>query len=67
MGEPIVLRLLAAGFPVTVWNRTHEKLATVVAAGAHPVTSPADLASRVDTIFTMVSDDAAVEAIYQRY
>ena len=34
MGEPIVLRLLGAGFQVSVWNRTREKLAKVEAAGA---------------------------------
>jgi hypothetical protein len=30
MGKPMVLRLLAAGREVTVWNRSHAKLAPVL-------------------------------------
>ncbi len=36
MGEPMVLRLLAAGFKVTAWNRTAGKAGVLAAAGADP-------------------------------
>lgn len=34
MGLPMCQRLLAAGYPLTVWNRSPDKCATLVAAGA---------------------------------
>jgi 2-hydroxy-3-oxopropionate reductase len=34
MGEPMVQRLLQAGFMVSVWNRTHGKTASVASLGA---------------------------------
>ncbi|MEE1544653.1 MAG: NAD(P)-binding domain-containing protein, partial [Alphaproteobacteria bacterium] len=34
MGEPMARRLLEAGLPLTVYNRTAEKTAALVAAGA---------------------------------
>lgn len=37
MGAAMARRLLAAGFPLTVWNRTAEKAEPLVAEGA---TSP---------------------------
>ena len=64
MGEPMVLRLLGAGFPVVVWNRTPEKTSAVASAGAEVAESLGDLASRADVVLTMVTDDAAVEAVY---
>jgi 3-hydroxyisobutyrate dehydrogenase-like beta-hydroxyacid dehydrogenase len=65
MGTPVVRNLVAAGFTVTVWNRTRAKadeLATEI-----PVTAaddPAALAAAVEVVMTMVADDAAVEAVY---
>ena len=34
MGKPMCLRLLAAGYELTVWNRSRDKLAPVTAKGA---------------------------------
>jgi len=34
MGQPISRRLLAAGYPLVVWNRTAEKARPLLAAGA---------------------------------
>ena len=34
MGKPMVLRLLAAGHEVTVWNRSKDKLQPVLEKGA---------------------------------
>ena len=64
MGEPMVLRLLASGFHVTVWNRTRDKLARVVEAGAVAAESIAEAGRRSDVVLTMVTDDRAVETVY---
>ena len=44
MGTAIALHLLETGNQVTVWNRTPERTAPVVAAGAAAMPSPAALA-----------------------
>jgi len=63
MGRPMVLRLLKAGFPLTVWGRTASKLQDVVAAGAALADSPADLAARSDIVLLCVASTAAVQAV----
>jgi len=65
MGEPMVLRLLGGGFSVTVWNRTREKLKRVTDVGARAVERLSEVPAASDVIFTMVTDDAAVEEIYR--
>lgn len=40
MGAAMARRLLAAGFPMTVWNRTAEKAEPLVAEGATLAASP---------------------------
>ncbi len=64
MGDAMVHRLLGAGFDVHVWNRTRDKLAPVVAAGAHEASSLRALAAAADLVLTTVTDDAAVRAVY---
>ena len=64
MGEPMVLRLIRSGFQVTVWNRTREKLTSVVAAGANAAADLRELAVGSDVILTMVTDDRAVNEVY---
>ncbi len=63
MGQPMTLRLLAAGYAVNVWNRTPDKLKTVIAAGAHPCTDIADLVQRSDVILLCLADSPIVENI----
>ena len=63
MGAPMTRRLLAAGFSVSVWNRSAEKCAPLQAAGAQVATSPAELARSVDVVMLCVADTAAVEAV----
>ena len=63
MGEPMVNRLLDAGFDVTVWNRTRSKLDGVVARGAMIADTPALLAERSDYVFMCLMDDKAIEAV----
>ena len=48
----MVRRLLAAGHPVTAWNRTHAKAEALAAAGAHAV---ADLAEAVRGAHVVIS------------
>jgi 3-hydroxyisobutyrate dehydrogenase len=63
MGLPMVRNLLNAGFDVTVYNRTRAKAELLAERGAKIASSPARLAAEVDTVITMVSDDAALEEV----
>jgi 2-hydroxy-3-oxopropionate reductase len=63
MGQPISRRLLTAGYPLAVWNRTAEKARSLLAAGAAWADSPAALAAASDAVITMVTDSAASEAV----
>src|SRR5689334_6255516 len=64
MGEPMVYRLLEAEFEVIVWNRTHGKLPAVISAGAEAATQLSEVTQLADIILTIVTDDAAVDAVY---
>jgi 3-hydroxyisobutyrate dehydrogenase len=64
MGAAIAGRLLATGHEVAVWNRTPGKTQALEAAGAQVAESASALASRCDAIITIVTDAAAVAAIY---
>lgn len=63
MGEPMVRRLLAAGFPVAVWNRSSNKVAPALEHGARAATSPAELARGAEIVMTCVTDQRALEAV----
>lgn len=63
MGAPMVRRLLAAGHHVTVWNRSPDKAAPLLAAGAHAAATPAAAAQGADAVLLCVYDAAAVEAV----
>ena len=60
MGGPIAHNLLAAGFEVSVWNRTAERAAPLAADGARLALSPVDAAHGVDVVLTMLADGNAV-------
>ncbi|MCC8434537.1 NAD(P)-dependent oxidoreductase [Brevibacillus sp. M2.1A] len=64
MGIPMASNLLAAGYDVRVWNRTPGKAAPLVALGAKKTATLSELVAESDVLFTMVSDDDAVKAIY---
>jgi 3-hydroxyisobutyrate dehydrogenase len=64
MGAAIAGRLLALGHEVVVWNRTAQKTAVLAAAGATVAATPASLSSEADLVFTILTDAAAVRAIY---
>ena len=63
MGAGIVARLLAAGYPVTGWNRTREKAETLVHAGMRWADSPREVASQSEIVFSIVTDAVAVRAV----
>jgi 3-hydroxyisobutyrate dehydrogenase-like beta-hydroxyacid dehydrogenase len=63
MGSRMAAQLLAARHEVVVWNRTAERAAPLVEAGATAASSPADAARRADAVITMVADPAALRAV----
>jgi 3-hydroxyisobutyrate dehydrogenase len=64
MGQALAGRLLAAGFPLAVHNRTRAKADELVARGAAWAGSPAELAERSDIVLTILTDERAVEQTY---
>ncbi|MDX6338781.1 MAG: hypothetical protein QOG05_6121 [Streptosporangiaceae bacterium] len=63
MGEAMAERLLAAGVGVQAWNRSPDKVAGLVAAGATLLASPA--LSDAPVAFSMVLNDEALDALWQ--
>ncbi|UVE18874.1 NAD(P)-dependent oxidoreductase [Pseudomonas sp. LS44] len=63
MGLPMCQRLLAAGYPLTVWNRSPEKCAALVAAGARQVHSPGELCHAADVVMLCLADTAVVREV----
>lgn len=63
MGKPLTLRLLAAGFPVNIWNRTAAKLDEVQNAGASVCASVGELVKASDVVILCLADTAAVETV----
>lgn len=63
MGEPMALRLLAAGYDLAVWNRSQEKLTTLSDAGARVRATPRDLGEDVDVALLCLGDGQAVESV----
>jgi len=62
MGVAMARNILRAGFPLTVYNRTHERTADLVDEGARASEEPAGLSS-CDVVVTMVSDGVAARSI----
>jgi 3-hydroxyisobutyrate dehydrogenase len=64
MGSGMAARLLAAGYPLTVWNRTRERARPLAELGATVADSPARAAKGAEIIFSMLADDAACRAAW---
>jgi 3-hydroxyisobutyrate dehydrogenase len=62
MGYPMAERLLRAGHPVQVWNRTRSKAEPLAGLGGTVHGRPAELAA-VDILFTMVSTGQDLEQV----
>ncbi len=63
MGRPMAENLLKAGFEVTVWNRTRDKLQPLIDQGARAAERPKDAAQPEGIVLSMLADDAAVEEV----
>lgn len=64
MGSRISSNLLAAGFSVTVWNRSSEACRPLEALGARIAESPAAAAELCDFVVSLVRDDEASHSIW---
>lgn len=64
MGRAAAARLLAAGYPVTVCNRTPDRAAELLTLGAAWAATPAKLAAETEVVLSMLTDDRAVDDVY---
>jgi 3-hydroxyisobutyrate dehydrogenase len=64
MGSALAARLLEVGHQVTVWNRTAAKTKPLADAGAKVAASPTALAADCEAIITILTDSAAIDAVY---
>jgi 3-hydroxyisobutyrate dehydrogenase len=64
MGGGMARRLLGAGFPLSVYNRSADKAAALAKDGARVAASPAEAAAESDVIISMVADDAASRGVW---
>ena len=63
MGLPIAERILAAGYPLAVFNRSTERASSLVEQGATLLASPRDALTAAEVCVTMLADDGALEAV----
>jgi 3-hydroxyisobutyrate dehydrogenase-like beta-hydroxyacid dehydrogenase len=63
MGTPMALRLLAAGYELSVWNRTEERTKPLIREGAIAAATPAEAELGAEAVITMLRDDAAYEEV----
>ena len=65
MGKPMALNLRTKGFEVLVHNRSRPAVEALVAAGARPAGSPAEVARSARIIITMLPDGPDVEKVLE--
>lgn len=63
MGTALARALLAAGHPVTVWNRTPARADALVTDGARPAPDPASAVAATALTIVCLLDDDAVRAV----
>jgi 3-hydroxyisobutyrate dehydrogenase-like beta-hydroxyacid dehydrogenase len=63
MGAPIARLLLHHGHAVTLWNRDRSKAEAIQSGKARIASSVEDAVAKAEIVFTMLSDDAATEAV----
>jgi 3-hydroxyisobutyrate dehydrogenase-like beta-hydroxyacid dehydrogenase len=63
MGSRMALRILEAGYPLTVYNRSKDKTQPLARRGARVADTPRDLATECEIVMSSVADDAALEAV----
>jgi 3-hydroxyisobutyrate dehydrogenase len=64
MGSGMARRLLASGYPLTVFNRTPDKTKSFAADGARVAGSPREAAADAAVIICMVADNAASRTLW---
>jgi len=64
MGGGMATRVLSAGFPLTVYNRSREKSAVLAKGGAFVASSPREAAARAEIVISMVADDIASRNVW---
>lgn len=65
MGRPMALRLLAAGWPLTVWNRSPDKARALREAGATVAAHAAEAVADADLVLTMLAHGGVVRELLQ--
>jgi 3-hydroxyisobutyrate dehydrogenase len=65
MGTAIAERLLETGHQLVAWNRSAEKTRPIADKGVEIAGSPAELAGKVEAIVTILTDAAALDAVYR--
>ena len=63
MGKSIARNILKAGFPLVVHNRSRNAVDELVNEGATAASSPQEVASQVDIVFTNLPDTPDVEKV----
>ncbi|HEU0093120.1 MAG TPA: NAD(P)-dependent oxidoreductase [Vicinamibacteria bacterium] len=63
MGSRMAGRLLAAGYDLTVYNRSRERTRPLEQRGATVASTPAEAARNAEIVVVSVADDAAAEAV----
>ncbi len=64
MGSRMAKTLLKAGHEVTVWNRSQDKIAPLIALGARAAISPRAAVATADFAIAMVRDDDASRQVW---
>jgi 3-hydroxyisobutyrate dehydrogenase/glyoxylate/succinic semialdehyde reductase len=63
MGSRMARNLLSEGYRLTIYNRTPDKASHLLKAGAKWAETPADLAKKIDILFTMLSTPEVVQRL----
>lgn len=64
MGRSMCSHIIAAGYSVSVYNRTRQKAKSLEESGAQWCESPQEVAAASDIVFTIVGFPADVEEVY---
>ncbi|WXL27245.1 NAD(P)-dependent oxidoreductase [Ectopseudomonas mendocina] len=63
MGLPMSQRLLAAGYSLSIWNRTAEKCLPLQSSGARMVSAPAQLCNGADIVMLCLANTDVVREV----
>jgi len=64
MGSRMAGKLLNAGYSVTVFNRTHERILPLVKEGARFAATPVDAVTEADVVISMLTNDEASRRVW---